>query len=228
MEQEQQQKSSNMVVFLIGSAVFLAVATFIAILLLSSRPSSEETVSAGQGDLAAPTNFVTVNGSNVRLNVDPNKVIQLVSEINQIQPAAAEQEIVTTPSVTPIPTPAGPTATPAPPPPTRDPRPVIFISYTVVQGDTLYTIADAQNSSIELMAKHGYDADDLNPGSVLPELPIANPAYCPGMRAYVVRDKDTVFRIAAQFGTTVEAIVAANGLGPDYGIEVTQVICIPA
>jgi LysM repeat protein len=42
-----------------------------------------------------------------------------------------------------------------------------------------------------------------------------------------VRDKDTVFRIAAVFSTTVEAIAALNGLAADYRVEVTQVICIP-
>jgi LysM repeat protein len=47
------------------------------------------------------------------------------------------------------------------------------------------------------------------------------------MRAYVVRDKDTVFRIAVQFGVSVEAIAAANGLDASYRVDVTQVICIP-
>jgi LysM repeat protein len=44
----------------------------------------------------------------------------------------------------------------------------------------------------------------------------------------VVRDKDTVFRIAAQFNATVDGIAQLNGLDPTYNIDVTQVICIPA
>ena len=76
------------------------------------------------------------------------------------------------------------------------------------------------------MAKHGIDAEDLIPGATL-RLPIANSAYCPGTRAYVVRDKDTVYRIAAAFGTTVEAIAQLNALDPAYTIRVTEVICIP-
>jgi LysM repeat protein len=103
---------------------------------------------------------------------------------------------------------------------------VIFKDYTVLQGDSLYSIAEANNSSIELMAKHGVDAHDLVPGTVI-RLPYANPAYCPGMRAYVVRDKDTVFRIAKFFSTTVDAIALTNRLDPNYTIFTTDVICIP-
>jgi spore germination protein YaaH len=68
----------------------------------------------------------------------------------------------------------------------------------------------------------------LVPGTVLEGLPVANPAYCPaGSRAYVVRDKETVFSIASRFNTTVTAIAALNQLDAQYHIDMTQVICIP-
>lgn len=103
---------------------------------------------------------------------------------------------------------------------------VIFKDYQVVQGDSLYSIADAQNSSIELMSKHGVDANDLVPGSII-RLPYANPAYCPGYRAYVVRDRDTAYRIAAWAGTTVTILAQLNRLDANYTVYVTDVICIP-
>jgi LysM repeat protein len=124
--------------------------------------------------------------------------------------------------VSPLPTIAP--ASPIPPMPTVPP--VIFISYVVQSGDTLYSIADRNNSAIELMALHGIDSNDLAPGATL-NLPIANPAYCPGSRAYVVRDKDTVSRIAASFGTTAQVIASMNQLPSDFRIDVTQVICVP-
>jgi LysM repeat protein len=96
----------------------------------------------------------------------------------------------------------------------------------VQSGNSLYSNADAQNSSIELMALHGIDNNDLVPGQVL-NLPIANPAYCPGRRAYVVRDIDTLFRIAGIFNTTVTELRAINGISDDNMIQVTQVICVP-
>ena len=103
---------------------------------------------------------------------------------------------------------------------------VIFKDYQVVQGDSLYSIADAQNSSIELMSKHGVDANDLVPGSII-RLPYANPAYCPGYRAYVVRDRDTAYRIAAWAGTTVAILAQLNRLDANYTVYVTDVICVP-
>ncbi len=222
MEQPQ-QRNKSMVFVLVGSAVFLAFATFTAMLLLTGRPSTSETVVATVGpEQVAVENSVMVNGVPIITNFDSSKRVILVSEINLPAGDAVP------PTATPIPPTPGPTPTPIPPPePTRDPNPVIFKPYTVVEGDSLYSIGETQNSSIELMAKHGIDADDLNPGTVIEQLPYANPAYCPGNRAYVVRDKDTVFRIANQFGTTVEAIAALNSLNAEYFIEVTQVICIP-
>jgi LysM repeat protein len=154
------------------------------------------------------------------INPDSSKTIILVSEINLGDGVP--------PPDTPIPPPPGPTETPIPTPePTRDLRPVIFKTYTVVQGDSLYSIAAANNSSIELMALNDIAEDHLVPGNMF-ELPYANPAYCPGDVAYVVRDKDTVFRIAAQFNSNVDAIAQLNGLDATYKINVTQVICIPA
>lgn len=226
MEQPQ-QRSRSMVFVLVVSAVLLAVATFLTILLVTSRSSSPSALPEGQVVVTQP-DTIFVNGVPIVLNVDPNKVIRLEGETNS-QPIVESDNQGGVPTDTPPPPPTeGPTATPPPPPaPTRDPNPVIFISYTVVQGDNLYSIAEAQNSSIELMAKHGIDAGNLIPGAVLERLPIANPAYCPGMQAYVVRDKDTVFRIAVQFGISVEAIAVANGLDASYRVDVTQVICIP-
>ena len=219
MEQPQ-QKSMNMVFVLVVSAIFLAVATFIAITLVARRPAVPEPT-------AVPVlQQVIVDGILITLSTDPNKAIYFPHETGQIPPVISDPAVII-PTVTPLPVPQGPTPTfPPPAAPTRDPNPVIFMDYVVVQGDSLYSIAEAKNSSIELMAKHGIDAEDLNPGATL-RLPYANPAYCPGTRAYVVRDKDTVFRIAAVFGTTVEAIALLNALDPAYTIRVTEVICIP-
>lgn len=222
MEQSQQKSSNNMVIVLVVSAMFLAFATYLAISMVTSRPSPESGTPGAPGTAVQPPPLV-INDVAIFLNKDPNKEIILVSELNppQATPSEPQGGLPTGTAVI-----VGPTATQAPPPTaTRDPNPVIFKPYTVVQGDSLYSIGEAQNSSIELMAKHGIDDDDLVPGTVL-NLPYANPAYCPGTRAYVVRDKETVFRIAAQFNTTVEAIAALNGINPDQ-VEVTQVICIP-
>ncbi|MFZ0548210.1 MAG: LysM peptidoglycan-binding domain-containing protein [Candidatus Promineifilaceae bacterium] len=224
MEQPQ-QKNNSMVFVLVVSALILAVATYIAINLITTRSSSsssETNSPPAQQDYQQYT--LTVNDIPILVNLDLNKAFALNNQINAPQTDLNSQGGLPTET----PQVEVPTATPLiQPTPTRDPNPVIFIAYTVVQGDSLYSIADTQNSSIELMAKHGIDATDLVPGAVLAQLPIANPAYCPGTHAYVVRDKDTVYRIAVQFNTTVDAIALLNGLDASYQIQVTQVICIP-
>jgi LysM repeat protein len=218
MEQVQ-RRGMSMVFVLIVSAIFCAVATFVAITLVTNR--SENLPPVGQG----ATNQVLVDDMLITLNVDPERAVVLIAQESVpfipeqgagVQPQSGDEVIVTEEAF----------ATEVPPP-TPVPEPVIFVAYTVRQGDSLYGIADAQNSSIELMALHGIDADDLVPGATL-NLPVANPAFCPGHRAYVVRDKDTVFRIAAHFNTTKEAIRALNNLDENYSVRVTQVICVPS
>jgi peptidoglycan/xylan/chitin deacetylase (PgdA/CDA1 family) len=78
------------------------------------------------------------------------------------------------------------------------------------------------------------------PPSLTPtSTPSASPAASPTQTAatptppagasttYEVQAGDTVFSIARRFGTTVEAIVAANGLADPAEIEVGQVLLIP-
>ncbi|MCI0577742.1 MAG: LysM peptidoglycan-binding domain-containing protein [Chloroflexi bacterium] len=235
-------------VFIVGaSAILLAVATLIGLLLLSGRPDAPTPTPTGLPVVAGPSGptQVLVDGILVTVNVDPEQQAYLQ---NGPIPTLAGQSVAPTllPQVQPtpvlvvpgqeqptpfiIPTPTFPLPTLPPPlPPTIAPalEQVIFINYVVQQGDTLYGVAAQQNSAIELMALHGIDAIDLVPGQTI-RLPVANPAYCPGSRAYVVRDKDTVFRIAQQFNTTAANIRSMNPtINESYQIQVTQVICVP-
>ncbi|MDD2202081.1 MAG: LysM domain-containing protein [Firmicutes bacterium] len=50
---------------------------------------------------------------------------------------------------------------------------------------------------------------------------------CPGGTIYIIRQGDTLFAIAQRFGTTVNALIAANpGINP-LNLIVGQAICIP-
>jgi len=50
---------------------------------------------------------------------------------------------------------------------------------------------------------------------------------CPGGILYRIRPRDTYYQIAQRFGTTVEALVAANpGVDP-RNLMIGQVICVP-
>jgi LysM repeat protein len=242
--------SNNLLFFVLISAVLLATALFFALMAITRRPPAAAiaTATAGPAVVGAPAlpQQVIVENMVVTLRTDASQEVMTRRERDQ---ALLVPPVVVAPEAEPLLPPAGqpvitptigppivaeptwtlpplPTATLAPPPlPTAAPEPVIFIQYVVQSGDSLYSIAAAQNSSIELMALHDIDDADLQPGTTI-RLPIANPAYCPGRRAYVVRDKDTLFRIGVQFNTTADNLRTINGL-PDNTIRVTQVICVP-
>jgi LysM repeat protein len=215
-----------MVLVLTVSAVFCAVATFVAVRLLLDRSNPQVVQLANLQE-------VTVDSMVIRLDIDPEKAVYMPQELGQGEGAAPEspQAEATAPTQaaseqTPQPT-AEPQPTATPLPPTPAPESVIFKDYVVQPNDSLYSIGEAQNSSIELMALHGIDGDDMVPDKTL-HLPYANPAYCPGNQAYVVRDHDTVYGIANSFNTTPQAIAELNNLDPNYTIKATEVICIPA
>ena len=103
---------------------------------------------------------------------------------------------------------------------------IVFIPYTVQQNDTLYGVANAQNSTIELMAQHGIDADDMFAGNVI-NLPVPNTVSCGGYRTYIVQPGDNTFRLGINFGTNEDVIREINRLDAYYTIYVGQVLCIP-
>jgi LysM repeat protein len=211
------------------AASFLALTIGIALNNVASRERARQTsqIIADATATAVAANIVIINNQAIRLEPDPNRYVTLV---DFIPPAGSDGLVIVgggdEPSTpTPFPTDAAPTPNPEP---TRDLRPVIFMQYVVQQGDSLYAIANKTNSSIELMSLHGISDTQLSPGVLIERLPYANPAYCPGLRAYVVRDMDTVYRIAVQFRTTPEIIRDLNNLGADYRVDVTQVVCVPS
>lgn len=67
----------------------------------------------------------------------------------------------------------------------------------------------------------------LSPEETSPLTPISSPAVGPETIVYVVEPGDTLGSIAIKFGTTVEAIVAANSIkDPDF-IKEGQELIIP-
>lgn len=215
------RKGINMVFILVVSAIFCAVATFVAVSIVANRSSPAETTRP-----AFPQSVV-VDGLVIRLSIDPNKAVVMADDAD-LPAAAAQPEQAQDPNSTPdaqVPEFIGEPTHPPTPIPAAEP--IVIIDYLVKPGDSLYSIGAEQNSSIELMAVYGIDASDIVSGHRL-NLPVANQAFCPGTMPYVVRDHDTIYGIARAFTTTPEAIMALNGFQSGYIIKVTEVICIPA
>jgi LysM repeat protein len=111
-------------------------------------------------------------------------------------------------------------------------------TYTVVKGDTVSRIAAAQGTTIAaIAAANGLDGRALirigqqltipGAGAAAAPTTVATPAAATATAPYTVVAGDTVSRIASTRGTTVQAIVAANGLDPRAFIRIGQQLAIP-
>ena len=104
------------------------------------------------------------------------------------------------------------------------------ITYTVQPGDTFYLIALQYGlTADQLMAANGDISSDLLPGQIL-NIPV--PQVNSNNNQYTVVAGDTLFQIAQEYGTTLDALVALNNLTPDsqgnVDIQPGQVLQLPS
>lgn len=109
-------------------------------------------------------------------------------------------------------------------------------SYTVRSGDTVSHIALRSGTTVAAITRANAlgNAARIRIGQVL-TIPSASsaapaapaPAAAPAAGSYTVVSGDTVGRIAARLGTSVPAIVAANGLDSRALIRIGQTLTIP-
>ncbi|WP_243738247.1 lytic transglycosylase [Cellulomonas shaoxiangyii] len=106
-------------------------------------------------------------------------------------------------------------------------------TYTVREGDTLSAIAKRTGTNVRALAAGNALADPsrIRVGQVLRLVPATGAAPAPAAAAasgsYTVRTGDTVSAIARAHGTTVPAVVAANGLDARGFIRAGQTLRIP-
>lgn len=108
------------------------------------------------------------------------------------------------------------------------------IFYTVKNGDSLWKIANQFDTTVEELRRYNQlSSNILQIGQVL-RIPRGSTVTPPNDQedtptyiTYTVRLNDSLWKIANQFGTTVEAIKAANGLTSN-SLDVGQVLRIPS
>lgn len=142
------------------------------------------------------------------------------------------------PSNTPLP----PSQTPAPsdtPEPSLTPTPTGPITYVVEEGDSLSSIADQFQVTIDMLiaANDLEDPNSIDVGTelIIPdpeaELPTETPlpeTLVPGSTIeYTVRTGDTLQAIAERFNSTIEAIAEANDLDPEEVLFVGLRLIVP-
>jgi LysM repeat protein len=196
-------------------AIVLAFGVFLTVMYLQDRPEDNSYV-------------VNVDGQDIVVNPDPNKVVIIVSQeppptpvIEQPVSSPTPIVVTNTPEAPLVATPLPITLTPVP-----QTSMYIFINHTVTGTDTLYSIANSYNTSIPLMARFGISSVDIVVGNTI-SIPVANPDYCPGMKACVVIEGDTPFGLASSAGISLEEFGRINNLDANYSIYETQVVCLP-
>jgi len=126
------------------------------------------------------------------------------------------------PGITPTNTPE-PTATPAPGATATPPTGTEF-EYTVQTGDTLWGLALRFGTTVEaIKTRNSLTSDTIYKGDKL----IISGAAGGETVTHVVQPGENLFRISLKYGTTVEAIAAANGIINPSIVYVGQELTIP-
>ncbi|MEN6408712.1 MAG: LysM peptidoglycan-binding domain-containing protein [Anaerolineaceae bacterium] len=156
-----------------------------------------------------------------------------VNTSGEITPAAGTLSAQTfTPSATP-------TITPTFAPPSSCPIPRGWITYTILPGDTLESLADAHHITVdELVAANCLTTQQLIPNTVLylpaptgaGSSPTATTEACGAPLnwvPYIVQSNDTLYRLSIAFRVSVYEIQLANCMGASTLIRTGDRIYVP-
>lgn len=206
------------------------------------------TTSAGQAAAVGTEAAVPTNQPAVQLSSDV--VANENAEQAAVEPETftppAEQASTTQPLIVDAPAEELPTGGPiaANPPASQTtgeyaaPIPGSGAAYIVEPGDTLFGLALAYGTSVQaLMQANNLTSETIYQGQELvipgydgsysiPSGPAYPADYPSGDGEYIVAPGETLFSIAARYGTSVEALAIANGLSQPYIIYAGQPLTI--
>ncbi len=111
------------------------------------------------------------------------------------------------------------------------PCPAGSTSYTIRSGDTLYRLALRYSTTVDaiMSANPGLSPTALQVGRriCIPSTAAPSPECPAGYTQYTIQSGDTLYAIARDRGTTVDALLDANpGVDPNR-LQIGQSICVP-
>lgn len=154
------------------------------------------------------------SGGPVEIAPPASGIVSVAGAGTQATPPPAQ------PSAPVLPTPI-PTVAALPPTPVPTGR---GIYYVVQRGENLFRIGLRFGTTAEAIAAASGipDPQRVQAGTMV-LIPV--PSGCAGY-GYYVQPGDTLYSISRRFGMTVEELASLNGVGPDYGIRVGQILCV--
>ncbi|MHB1318530.1 MAG: LysM peptidoglycan-binding domain-containing protein [Anaerolineae bacterium] len=97
-------------------------------------------------------------------------------------------------------------------------------AYTVRRGDTLYSLARRYGVTVAAIQRaSGLEGEAIQAGMTIM---IPPPAAAPGTRSHTVKAGDTLYSLAREYGTTVQAVQEANGMS-GHALRIGMVLAIP-
>jgi LysM repeat protein len=212
-----------------STAIPLTLTIVVAIIVVGGCTRAKPAGETSTQMMASPTVEAPAGATVVAVEATPTLVPTGEMPLDLTLTLAASSEEVT-PTATPT-SPSGvPTQTPTSTPTTPPGTPGAPIVHVVQRGENLFRIALRYNTTVEaIAAANGIRNPQLiyvGQKLTIPQGGGTTPSSGGG-RTHVVQPGENLFRIALRYGTTPQAIAAANNLPNIHLIYAGQVLRIP-
>ena len=221
-----------------STVIALTLTVIVAIIVVGGCTRSKTIEEPSPQVIVSPTVEVPPGATVVAVEVTPTLVptgempadLTLTLAASPTVVALATATATVTPTATPTFPPGVPTHTPTPTPTTPPETPGATIVHVVQRGENLFRIALSYNTTVgAIAAANGISNPRLIYVGQKLTIPQGEGTTPPpgGRRTHVVQPGENLFRIALRYGTTAQAIAAANNLPNIHLIYTGQALRIP-
>jgi LysM repeat protein len=213
-----------------STAIALTLTIVVAIIVVGGCTRAKPAGETSTQVMASPTVEAPAGATVVAVETTPTLVPTGEMPLDLTLTLAASSTTAVTPTATPT-SPSGvPTQTPTSTPTTPPGTPGAPIVHVVQRGENLFRIALRYNTTVDaIAAANGIRNPQLIYVGQKLTIPQGGGTTPPsgGGQTHVVQPGENLFRIALRYGTTPQAIAAANNLPNIHLIYAGQVLRIP-